>query len=184
MGYIEMIAVAGVLQRHSVRRDGEWRAGVHAAAHRRRRLQARDRALRHGAHVPHGHATPATIDVKNAVLIAKGAGAGRPRRFRRRGGDGRVGADDVPVQLRLLADHVRQRVVDRWAERQALHGRRQRRRRGPDPERHSVRAAQRSARFGHGHQTKAEDNTTNFLQREQLGPRRSDAAAAPASTRG
>ena len=53
------------------------------------------------------------------------------------GGDRGVRADELSVQLRLLADDVRQRVVDHGREREALQSGRQCRRRRTDPQLHS-----------------------------------------------
>ena len=102
---------------------------VHATAHRRRRLQARHRAPRYRAHVPHSiPTTPAftTLSRRRRTGEERGARGRAGRRWiwrlRRRSRHRRSGPDLLPVQLRLLADLVRQRVVGHGAEREALLG--------------------------------------------------------------
>ena len=121
----------------------------------------------------------ATVTIKQAVFTTRGPHQGRHRRFCRRGrrSVGDECPDDVPVQLRLHPDHVRQRMVDHGYEREALHTRRQPQHLGANPERDSVRAPQRPARQGPQFGRAGRRQRHDLHRPGELGSRRPDSAA-------
>ena len=94
--------VGRLLQRRSVRVDGRRRSDVHAADHQRRRIQARDRAVRHCARARDGDGCGEHRDPSREP-DRQGARADRSRELCGGGGAGRRRADQLPVPADLLA---------------------------------------------------------------------------------